>query len=171
MREIYPGVSYIVTVATWGHADLLPSDKHKAVILQRILGAAARFCPLDFAIMSDHYHLWFDSDHTAHIPDVVRWISGGGTFALHQQGLCRGRVFETSHLTYVKQAFGSDRARGYVVGNPFKHQEVSSIHNLKRYPFSSFGIICKQEGIIQAKELVFSSVSFEDDQLGIPEAG
>lgn len=121
----------------------------------------------DFSIMSNHLHLYFDIEHVPNIPKVVQIISGASTHQLHKDGLVAGKIFETSHLTYIRNDLGADRARGYVIGNPLKHSEVRSIEELADYPFSSFSKVCTLEGEGFAKEIVSSAIAYNDDQIGI----
>lgn len=170
MREFYPDLPYLVTISTWGHAPLLNSTEKKSVVLKHILRAIKIYGAFDFSLMSDHLHLYFEIERVPHIPKVVQIISGASTHQLHKDSLLTGKIFETSHLTYIRNELGADRARGYVIGNPIKHQEIRSLDELVDYPFSSFKDVYKTDSEAFAKEIVFSAIAYEDDQVGITEA-
>ena len=129
MREFYPDLPYLVTISTWRHLPILNSFEKKQVILNKITQAKNKFHSFEFFIMRDHIHLYFAIESVQLIPKIVQCISGGASYELHRKFLLNGRIFEKSHLTYIRNELGADRAKGYVIGNPIKHGEVNKIVN------------------------------------------
>jgi len=112
--------------------------------------------------MSNHYHIlaWFKEGNI--IPKLMNHINGGSSFYLKKDIETHERLWGEYHILIPPNELVCERMRGYVIGNPLKHDEVSSLKQLFEYPYSTFKQHVSRFGRDQSEELVNSVIEMDE---------
>jgi len=156
---------YFITVPTYKHKPLFTGER-KGYVLGRINKACAKFNinEIDFSIMNDHYHIIAYFQDASKIPGFLKFINGGASYLLKCDIDLNCKVWDEYHVYIAFERDVYERIRGYVIGNPLKHDEVVDMNELMKYPYSSFNQVVAKHGKDNAEEIVSSVIQLDEDQ-------
>jgi len=165
-RFFLNNVHYFITVSTINHQKFFNTNEKKNLILNKINKAKQKYSlgRIDFGINSDHYHLVSYFRQGDLVPRFLNYINGGSSYELNKmEGQVGRKIWDEYHIYYIDNEISLWKIKGYVVGNPYKHQEVSGLENLINYPFSSFKDLVLEIGIKEAEEVVLSVIGMSEE--------
>lgn len=165
-RFFIDDVYYFITVPTADHFPFFDTPDKKKIILDKINISRNRFDiqKLDFGILNDHCHYLVRFLNGETIPRFLQFINGGSSYELNKRIDNKNPVWGEYFVYVPKDEIVLQKVRGYVIGNPLKHNEVGSLKELEIYPFSSYQSNCKGVGRIQAEALVQSVIPLGEDE-------
>ena len=161
-RVFGENIYYFITVPTLNKYKFFDNNSKKEIILNRILKVKDRFGleNLDYGINSNHYHLLSYFLDWKNIPEFLKFVNGGSSFELNKLEDRQGRkIWDEYHLYWINDESVLYKIRGYVIGNPYKHNEVNSLEDLFLYKFSSFNNVASDIGLEEAKKMVLSCIN------------
>lgn len=157
-------IYYFITVPTIKHQKIFDSANKKDILLNRIVKGKELFdiIDLNYGINSNHYHLVGYFKEWRQIPKFLNFINGGSSFEINKIEEMKGRkIWDEYHLYSTENNDILYKVIGYVVGNPYKHEEVKSIKELLNYKYSSFGKLVEKIGVSEAENMVLSCISLK----------
>lgn len=165
-RYFLNNVYYFITVPTIGHRDCFTTPEEKYFLLKKLLSVFKEFNidKYDFSIMSDHYHFLAYFHEGREIPKILKKINGPSAMFIKKRRNLSNGVWDEYYLYIASTDELFDRIRGYVIGNPLKHGEVTNISELLRNPFSTFKEVAAEHGRSHAELLVSSVINVDEDQ-------
>lgn len=164
-RFFLNNIYYFITCPTVDHQKIF-NNTRKDFILNNILRAQTKFRiqKLDYGINSNHYHLLGYFDRGMIIPQFLKNINGPSAMAVNKLDKVLGRkVWDTYHIYYINDKEVLSKVRGYVIGNPYKHKEISSLEELRDYKYSSFKDVASRLGVEMAENMVLQVISMNDE--------
>ncbi|MGB8658399.1 MAG: hypothetical protein WCE90_11565 [Candidatus Zixiibacteriota bacterium] len=165
-REFYNNVYYFITVPTAKHFPFFNTAEKKSLILTRLEKSKTlfRLDDFDYSILSNHYHFVSYFQNGEIIPKLLQIINGGSAYELNKIIENRKPVWGEYHIYVIDNEMLLAKVRGYVVGNPLKHDEVKTVEKLEGYPFSSFHSLTKRFGKEQALGWIQSVIVLDDTE-------
>jgi len=156
---------YFITIPTYKHKPLFMGER-KGYVLSRMNRACAKFdiSNIDFSIMVDHYHVIANFKDASIIPKFLQYINGGSSYLLKCESDYNHKVWGEYHVYIAFEKEVYERIRGYVIGNPLKHNEIVNMSELVKYPYSSFSRVVEVCGKDYAEEIVSSVIQLNEDQ-------
>jgi REP element-mobilizing transposase RayT len=168
MRQFYQDVPYFITVPAIQHQNFFNTNEKKDILLESILIAQQKFNlkNLDFCLLKNHYHFASFFPDNRIIPQVVKQISGrSGKLLNKYENIKNRKIWDDYFIYYLDREDVYYKVRGYIIGNAYKHQEVTLLEDLKDYKYSTFNLVAKEIGIKEAEEMVLSSVMMSEEDL------
>ncbi len=165
MRQFFPDVFYFITTPTVDHCRFFNTDAKKDILLESILIAQKKFNfkNFDFSLLDNHYHLIGFFEDSNIIPQVIKQINGRSGKLLNQfEHIKNRKIWSDYHIYYVGHESVYYKVRGYVIGNAYKHNKISSLKALASYPYSTYGNIIKELGQEQAEDIVLAGVKMSE---------
>ncbi len=157
-------VYYFITCPTVDHQSFFTSSR-KDFILGNLFKSQMKFGVrnLDYGINSNHYHLLGYFDKGIIIPQFLKNINGPAAMAVNKLDCVIGRkIWDNYHIYYIDREEVLYKVKGYVIGNPYKHNEVESIEKLRDYNYSSFKKVLEMMGIKTAEDMVLSVIGMNE---------
>lgn len=163
-RFFLDDVYYFITVPTVNHFPFFDTFEKKKIILDRMNVAKNRFDikNFDFGILNDHYHCLGHFLNGEIIPRFLQFINGGSAHELNRMIDNKSPVWGEYFVYVPKEEIILQKIRGYVIGNPLKHNEVENFNELEIYPFSSYQSNLETDNGVQVEELVRSVIALEE---------
>jgi REP element-mobilizing transposase RayT len=161
-------IYYFITVPTVGHQKFFNNEIKKDILLNRIIKAEEVFGikDLNYGINSNHYHLVGFFGEWTQIPKLLNFINGGSSFEINKIDNTKGRkVWDEYHLYSVNKDDVLYKIIGYVVGNPYKHEEIKSIKDLYNYKYSSFSRLAQKVSSSEVENMVLSCINLKFSDL------
>jgi len=157
---------YFITVPTSRHIPFFNSPEKKLLILERINKVRDKFqlTNFDFGIISNHYHIVTYFKKARIIPQLLQFVNGGSAYSLNKITGNKQTVWDEYHIYLIEDEELITKVRGYVIGNPLKHNEVKNFEELKNYPFSSYNSIVKNIGEETANEYIKSVIELDENK-------
>ncbi|MEI6510701.1 MAG: transposase [Candidatus Uhrbacteria bacterium] len=157
---------YFITVPTDRHRPIFKDLALRELLRVRLEEAFVKFgveCP-DYGIMEDHYHFLGSFGKSDVIPTMLQWINGGVSFQVKRQVDIASPVWGEYHVFVPMKESLLDRVRGYVIGNPLKHGDVTDLQELFDWPFSSYRYVIVREGKEYADDVISSVMSLGEKE-------
>jgi hypothetical protein len=165
-RKFYDNVYYFITVPTVQCFPFFDTVKKKSLILARLEKSKDLFQleDIDFSIMSTHYHFVSYFRDGRIIPRVLQMVNGGSAYDLNRITDNKKPVWDEYFIYLIDKEALLAKVRGYIVGNPVKHNEVTTLEELEKYPFSSFSTLIKRIEKEQVLSWIQSVILLDDDK-------
>jgi REP element-mobilizing transposase RayT len=138
MKKFYLNDNYFfITCHTIDHVNYFSDDKIKQVILDRILQISKEFnFKLDaYSILLNHYHLLFHLAMGQKLKDIMKRINGRVSYEINKINRVSNQIFDKYHISNIYSENSYYKVIGYIIGNPFKHDLVKYLEELKNYEF------------------------------------
>ena len=159
---------YFITIPTINLQNFFNTIERKRLLLNRIVNARDKFQidKLDYGIIASHYHIAGYFKDWQIISKFLQWVNGGSSFELNKFDNKPGRkIWDEYHMYYIRDEEVLYKIRGYVIGNPYKHQEIESLEELEKYPFSSYQNLVAEFGREKAEDCVLSVIKMSDEDI------
>jgi REP element-mobilizing transposase RayT len=158
---------YFITVPTVQRKRVFDTSEKKIIILKRIREGIKKFSlrKIDYGILANHYHIIGYFQHGNIIPRFLQHVNGGAAYYLHKQwGTSNSSVpiWDEYNIYCVQDELSLAKIRGYVVGNPLKHGDVSTFTELSQSPFSSYAQLSTRFDPETVQEWVRSVITMEE---------
>ncbi|MBU0598672.1 transposase [Patescibacteria group bacterium] len=155
---------YFITIPTTRHIKFFNSPEKKSLILKRInlITKKYQLSDLNHSIISNHYHLIAYFKNANIIPKILQLINGTSAFQLNKITENKLPVWDEYYIYLIEDEMLLQKVQGYVVGNPLKHNEINTLEDLEKYPFSSYNKLIKKISRETVNEFIKSVIEFND---------
>jgi len=169
-RYFLDNAYYFITVPTYQRGQIFNTPEKKRILLERVREGTIKFSlrETDYSILANHYHLIGYFQKGRIIPKFLQYLNGGAAYDVHKRfgsPAVNTPTWDEYHVYCVTDDAVLAKIRGYVVGNPLKHGDVSSFAELSQYPFSSYAQLVTQFGEPTVQEWVRSVIATEENDL------
>jgi REP element-mobilizing transposase RayT len=158
---------YFITVPTNQLYPFFSTPKHKLFVLDRLNKAKVVFKlkNFDFCIISNHYHFVSYFSNSQIIPNLLQFINGGSARNLNKLTGNKKSIWDEYYMYLIEDEIILNKIRGYIVGNPLKHNEIEALKDLEKYPFSSYCTLIRKLGKDNVNEYIRTVISLNDNDI------
>lgn len=169
-RYFLDNAYYFITVPTFQREQIFNTLEKKRILLERIQEGIMKFSlrEADYSILANHYHLIGYFQEGSAIPKFLQYLNGGAAYDLHKRfgnPAANTPAWDEYHIYCVTDDVALSKIRGYVVGNPLKHGDVSNFAELSQYPFSSYAHLAARFDPETVQEWVRSVITLDDGDI------
>lgn len=170
-RRYWPdNTIYFLTGSTFLHFPYFSNTAKKRILLNQIIKVKERINVSDlvFSIAINHYHLKFHLHHGLDLAGVKQLVHGGASYEYKRRfGMKYKEMWQNSKVLQAQSEEMDWKVTGYIIGNLFKHKEVSAFGELKENSFSSYGEIVIKYGEGFARGLVCDVIDIDESAGGV----